>query len=78
MSYVLSSNTGALSLLSRTRIVISAVPDLAGFPPSTAVKSSLCTACFSLSSEVFSTSSGIFWPPWVFMFNRKWSLSLIL
>uniref|UniRef100_A0A8C8ELC4 Uncharacterized protein n=1 Tax=Oncorhynchus tshawytscha TaxID=74940 RepID=A0A8C8ELC4_ONCTS len=76
MSYVLSSNTGALSLLSRTRIVISAVPDLAGFPPSTAVKSRLCTDCFSL--EVFSTSSGFFWPPWVFMFNRKWSLSLIL
>lgn len=32
------SNFGALSLLSRTLICIKVVPDLAGSPPSTAVK----------------------------------------
>uniref|UniRef100_A0A3P8YB32 Uncharacterized protein n=1 Tax=Esox lucius TaxID=8010 RepID=A0A3P8YB32_ESOLU len=55
--------------MSRTRIVISAVPDLAGFPPSTAVTNRI---------GAFNTSSGIFVSSWVFTFNTKLSLSLIL
>uniref|UniRef100_A0A3Q3E619 Uncharacterized protein n=1 Tax=Labrus bergylta TaxID=56723 RepID=A0A3Q3E619_9LABR len=33
------------------------VPDLAGFPPSTAVRMSLITACFSRSKAFCSTNS---------------------
>uniref|UniRef100_A0A671U7B6 Uncharacterized protein n=1 Tax=Sparus aurata TaxID=8175 RepID=A0A671U7B6_SPAAU len=37
--------------------MICIVPDLAGFPPSTAVKVSLITLCFSRSKAFCSTSS---------------------
>uniref|UniRef100_A0A672FN37 Uncharacterized protein n=1 Tax=Salarias fasciatus TaxID=181472 RepID=A0A672FN37_SALFA len=33
------------------------VPDLAGFPPSTAVRLSLIIGCFSRSKALFSTNS---------------------
>uniref|UniRef100_A0A673KSW7 Uncharacterized protein n=1 Tax=Sinocyclocheilus rhinocerous TaxID=307959 RepID=A0A673KSW7_9TELE len=42
-----------------TVIVMLSVPDLGGFPPSTAVKSSLYVVVISLSTAFFSTKNGI-------------------
>uniref|UniRef100_A0A667WVW0 Secreted protein n=1 Tax=Myripristis murdjan TaxID=586833 RepID=A0A667WVW0_9TELE len=46
-----------LSLTSCTLIMICIVPDLGGFPPSTAVSVSLITDCFSRSKAFCKTNS---------------------
>uniref|UniRef100_A0A3P9IJV2 Uncharacterized protein n=1 Tax=Oryzias latipes TaxID=8090 RepID=A0A3P9IJV2_ORYLA len=44
------SNVGVLSFVSKTRTITLAVPERAGFPPSTAVSVKLWTACCSRSN----------------------------
>ncbi|KAJ0002440.1 hypothetical protein NQD34_007588, partial [Periophthalmus magnuspinnatus] len=51
-------NTGALSFTSKTLIIMAVVPDFAGVPPSTAVKVSLITDCFS-RSKIFCRISSV-------------------
>uniref|UniRef100_A0A4W6BZY5 Uncharacterized protein n=1 Tax=Lates calcarifer TaxID=8187 RepID=A0A4W6BZY5_LATCA len=47
--------------LSRTIMkTFSVVPDLGGFPPSTAVRINLCSCCFSRSRDFCNTKNGIF------------------
>uniref|UniRef100_A0AAR2KRF9 Uncharacterized protein n=1 Tax=Pygocentrus nattereri TaxID=42514 RepID=A0AAR2KRF9_PYGNA len=63
--------------ISRTRIMISAVPVLAGFPPSKAVNMRLSVGCFSLSRDDCNTNSGTTAPSFsVFTSNRKCSFLL--
>uniref|UniRef100_A0A7M4DWF8 Uncharacterized protein n=1 Tax=Crocodylus porosus TaxID=8502 RepID=A0A7M4DWF8_CROPO len=50
--------------VSRTRMEIWAVPDLAGLPPSTAVSTSCCKALCSRSRGCCSTSSRSLLPRW--------------
>uniref|UniRef100_A0A3Q2QI12 Uncharacterized protein n=1 Tax=Fundulus heteroclitus TaxID=8078 RepID=A0A3Q2QI12_FUNHE len=44
--------------LSRTMTETLSVPDLGGFPPSNAVRISLCSFCFSLSRGFCKTKCG--------------------
>uniref|UniRef100_A0A8C5B0Z7 Uncharacterized protein n=1 Tax=Gadus morhua TaxID=8049 RepID=A0A8C5B0Z7_GADMO len=46
-----------MSFTSITLTVICNVPDLGGLPPSTAVRVSVITACFSLSNDLCKTNS---------------------
>uniref|UniRef100_A0A8C9SY02 Uncharacterized protein n=1 Tax=Scleropages formosus TaxID=113540 RepID=A0A8C9SY02_SCLFO len=48
---------GVLSFTSITFTVICKVPDLGGFPPSTAVNRSFITGCFSRSNPFCNTNS---------------------
>uniref|UniRef100_A0A7N8X5V0 Uncharacterized protein n=1 Tax=Mastacembelus armatus TaxID=205130 RepID=A0A7N8X5V0_9TELE len=45
-----------------SRTIIETVPDLGGFPPSTAVRVSLCSWCFSRSRAFFRIKSANFDP----------------
>uniref|UniRef100_A0A3B3IHU6 Uncharacterized protein n=1 Tax=Oryzias latipes TaxID=8090 RepID=A0A3B3IHU6_ORYLA len=56
------SNVGVLSFVSKTRTITLAVPERAGFPPSTAVSVKLWTACCSRSNCFNKISSEIFDP----------------
>uniref|UniRef100_A0A3Q3IF12 Uncharacterized protein n=1 Tax=Monopterus albus TaxID=43700 RepID=A0A3Q3IF12_MONAL len=65
--------------MSKTSTIISAVPDLFGFPPSLAVRSNLWLFFVSLSSVFSKTNMGIFPSfPRSFTSKRKWSLGLSL
>uniref|UniRef100_A0A8P4KJ60 Uncharacterized protein n=1 Tax=Dicentrarchus labrax TaxID=13489 RepID=A0A8P4KJ60_DICLA len=46
-----------------TITVTLSVPDLGGFPPSTAVRINLCSWCFSLSRDFCRTKNGILSSP---------------
>uniref|UniRef100_A0A670IJR1 Uncharacterized protein n=1 Tax=Podarcis muralis TaxID=64176 RepID=A0A670IJR1_PODMU len=71
------SNAGSLSLLSRTTMVIRAVPDSTGSPPSQAVRMSWCSDCCSRSKGCSSTSSGKSLPSFTFFtLSEKWGLGL--
>uniref|UniRef100_A0A3B3H3V0 Uncharacterized protein n=1 Tax=Oryzias latipes TaxID=8090 RepID=A0A3B3H3V0_ORYLA len=72
------SNVGLLSFVSKTRTITLAVPERAGFPPSTAVMSvKLWTACCSRSNCFNKISSEFFDPSLpVCTSMLKYSLSL--
>uniref|UniRef100_A0A3P8V5U4 Uncharacterized protein n=1 Tax=Cynoglossus semilaevis TaxID=244447 RepID=A0A3P8V5U4_CYNSE len=50
------------------------VPDLGGLPPSTAVRTNLCSGCFSLSNGFCRTKNGILSSPLSLICTLKYSL----
>uniref|UniRef100_A0A3Q3E604 Uncharacterized protein n=1 Tax=Labrus bergylta TaxID=56723 RepID=A0A3Q3E604_9LABR len=67
-----------MSLTSITFTIICIVPDLAGFPPSTAVNVSLIIGCFSLSKAFCSSNSADTLSPPLLTSTEKCSLGLNL
>uniref|UniRef100_A0A4W3JTA2 Uncharacterized protein n=1 Tax=Callorhinchus milii TaxID=7868 RepID=A0A4W3JTA2_CALMI len=64
--------------MSNTEIVISALPDLCGLPPSKAVSTNSKTDCCSRSNCLSNTNTGTLVPPLlVCTFRLKWLFALI-